>query len=440
MDMTSYFMAKATAGENGGGTGLSIQADYLQNDPAAKDYIKNRPFYSEGEKTEIVVDREIIPLQEVEFSAENAPEGCLIALCTTSTVSAPAILSKSLNLTIDGTTYSVSTTRIGKGSAFGNLGLIGEGEATSDPFVGMIGLNDEGAVEFVIAYQTTETTHTIGLSYVGDTAPIIEEGIYPFENINGAIQHRFTNLWEACVEVDGVYNLTFDSEVYEGLSWLYHDNSGCFYLGNLSIANMGDDTEEKYILFRVVEDDGSVMLSMGTSYEAGDYTVSLEKVLPTTTVTTEVLHKIDPKFIPTPDYAQNDPKGEGYIKNRPFYGQIEKKIVEIPPSQAEMNILNSTIGLVAGEKYLFFSEEPTNLHDSDAFCEVQAETMSLEDAGIEGEINVIEFYEDDLQIIIYDKITIDADGNMEIGEGALYIVKVEDTPLNAPIWIKELFD
>lgn len=136
------------------------------------------------------------------------------------------------------------------------------------------------------------------------------------------------------------------------------------------------------------------------------------------------------------DYLQNDPTAKDYIKNRPFYGQIEKKIVEIPPSQAEMNILNSTIGLVAGEKYLFFSEEPTNLHDSDAFCEVQAETMSLENAGIEGEINVIEFYEDDLQIIIYDKITIDADGNMGIGEGALYIVMVEGTPLNAPIWIK----
>jgi hypothetical protein len=137
-----------------------------------------------------------------------------------------------------------------------------------------------------------------------------------------------------------------------------------------------------------------------------------------------------------PDYLQDDPAAKDYIKNRPFYGQTEEKIVEIPPSPAEINILDSTIGLVAGEKYLFFLEKPTDLHDSEAFCELQAETMSLEDAGIEGEINVIEFYEDGLQIIIYDKITIDADGNMGIGEGAIYSVIVENTRLNAPIWIK----
>jgi hypothetical protein len=137
-----------------------------------------------------------------------------------------------------------------------------------------------------------------------------------------------------------------------------------------------------------------------------------------------------------PDYLQDDPAAKDYIKNRPFYGQTEEKIVEIPSSPAEINILDSTIGLVAGEKYLFFLKEPTKLPDSEAFCESQAETMSLEEAGIEGEINVIEFYEDGSEIIIYDKITIDADGNMGIGEGALYMVIVEGTLLNAPIWIK----
>lgn len=43
MDMLSYFLGNI-ANENSGG-GVSVQADYNQNNPNAADYIKNRPFY-----------------------------------------------------------------------------------------------------------------------------------------------------------------------------------------------------------------------------------------------------------------------------------------------------------------------------------------------------------------------------------------------------------
>jgi len=44
-----------------------------------------------------------------------------------------------------------------------------------------------------------------------------------------------------------------------------------------------------------------------------------------------------PFFAPTstPDYNQNDPEGEGYIKNRPFYSDYEIKKVIIPEIEPE---------------------------------------------------------------------------------------------------------
>jgi hypothetical protein len=54
MDMTSYFLGKI-ANENSGGGGVSVQADYNQNNPDAADYIKNRPFYSHVEEDIIFI-------------------------------------------------------------------------------------------------------------------------------------------------------------------------------------------------------------------------------------------------------------------------------------------------------------------------------------------------------------------------------------------------
>lgn len=57
MDMTAYFLGKiASEGQGSGGSGgPSIQPDYLQNDPAAADYIKNRPFYEITEEKTITL-------------------------------------------------------------------------------------------------------------------------------------------------------------------------------------------------------------------------------------------------------------------------------------------------------------------------------------------------------------------------------------------------
>lgn len=301
MDMTAYFLGKVASDASGGG---SVQPDYLQNDPTAKDYIKNRPFYSEI--TNEIDTNIIIPLQEVEgVTFDGMPEGYLAfildELDSDLVKKLASIVDKGqYNLTIDGTTEQITTVYDSGagGFLFGNLSIIGIGDDTGETYIGMIDVqyNDHdgysGTVTLVL--QTTETTHTIGLSYIGDVVPIIVEDTYSFKKIEGNTAYYFTNMWEASFEGDNVYNLTFDDESYEGLSWIYHEDSKLDYLGNLSIVGIGDDTGEKCLLGRILQGDGRVALAMITSCEAGDYTVSLEKSL---VKTSEIIHKINSKYL-----------------------------------------------------------------------------------------------------------------------------------------------
>lgn len=63
MDMTAYFLGKiASEGQGSGGGGSSVQSDYLQNDPNAADYIKNRPFYIETKKIQKTLEASEAPV------------------------------------------------------------------------------------------------------------------------------------------------------------------------------------------------------------------------------------------------------------------------------------------------------------------------------------------------------------------------------------------
>ena len=338
MDMTALYFGKAMSDASGGGS--AVQSDYLQNDSSAKDYIKNRPFYSEI-TTEIDTNI-IIPSQEVE--GETLDEGfegymffSLNELDSDSIKKMASITNKGqYNLTIDGKPEHISTVyNPGRGSfLFGDLSILGIGDSTGEPYTGEIAVEyderDGYIGNFELVFQTTETTHTIGLSHIGDVVPIIAKDTYSFETIEGSTGHYFTNMWEASFEGDNVYNLTFDDESYEGLSWVHHKGSGVDCLGNLSIAGIGVDTKEKCLLVKEPQDNGSVELAIITSCEAGNYTVSLEKSL---VKTIETIHKMDSKYIDTP-YTE-DAAGNAifekdiYINNETSVSQSFKQITEI---------------------------------------------------------------------------------------------------------------
>ena len=356
MDMTALFFGKAMSDASGGGG--SVQPDYLQNDPTAKDYIKNRPFYSEI-TTEIDTNI-IIPSQEVEGEIlDDMPEGylgfILDELDSDLVKKLASIVDKGqYNLTIDGTTEQITTTFNSDTECFffGNLSILGIGDDTGEAYIGAIDVqyndHDGLSASFILVSQTTETTHTIGLSHISDVVPIIAKDTYSFEAMGDGAGRYFTNIGEASFEGDNVYNLTFDDESYESLSWIYHEDSELDYLGNPSITGMGDDTGEKCLLVRIPEDDGSVTLLMATSCEAGDYIVSLEKSL---VKTIETIHKIDNKYLDIDievPYTEDD-KGnvifeeDIYIYHSTSIGKIRNSVESL---EASVESLETSIGTV----------------------------------------------------------------------------------------------
>ena len=137
----------------GGGSSVSTP-DWNQNDETASDYIKNRPFYT-GDPAET----EIIPATTVAFQ-EN--EGRMAATWP-----------ESFDL-VDGQTYTVSwdgTDHVCDGTLFngipilGNLGILGAGPDTGEPFI----FYNQG--QWFVASKESATEHVIGIKTV--TIPIV---------------------------------------------------------------------------------------------------------------------------------------------------------------------------------------------------------------------------------------------------------------------------
>lgn len=63
--LTTGEMLTVFRSTSAGGTGVSVQPDYAQNDSTASDYIKNRPFYSEIEST--ILENTSIELDDTGF-------------------------------------------------------------------------------------------------------------------------------------------------------------------------------------------------------------------------------------------------------------------------------------------------------------------------------------------------------------------------------------
>jgi hypothetical protein len=111
-------------------------------------------------------------------------------------------------------------------------------------------------------------------------------------------------------EEGSLFKLTFNDYSVEYAVWKY-DKDGIAYMGNLGLLG-SDNTEETYLIVNL---DG-LQLILLTSLELDNYKVSLEKVFPSTP--TEIIHKIDGKFLTQADWDQNDETKVDYIKNKPI--------------------------------------------------------------------------------------------------------------------------
>lgn len=139
----------------------SIQPDWNQNDPTAKDYVKNRPFYTGDSVETVLVEESTVPF------AEN--HGLYVAEFP-SPVS--ATVGETYKVYWDGTVYECTCVDFDNKPGIGNLSIAGVGSDTGEPFVMQV-INGRG---IIIATKDTSASHTFSISgFVQEVVKIDEK-------------------------------------------------------------------------------------------------------------------------------------------------------------------------------------------------------------------------------------------------------------------------
>ena len=147
----------------GGNTGSQsgVQSDWNQNDEAAPDYVKNRPFYT--------YDAETVIVEESTVSFADSPDGFYGAEFQ-STFSATG--GEIYKVYWDGTAYECACVILSNKPRIGNLSITGDGSDTGEPFY-MTVINGKG---IMIATTDTSASHTISISgFVQEVVKIDEK-------------------------------------------------------------------------------------------------------------------------------------------------------------------------------------------------------------------------------------------------------------------------
>ena len=324
--------------------------------------LENKPFYSE-----IVTDvnRDIIPSQEVEF-VDFGVDGFSLAQILLDSID--VVEGGQYNLKIDEQECPIviaAHTDIGLPGFelfCGNLSLLnsflGVNLAdTGENYCGFFGIS-EGSPCLGIIYQTTTPIHTIELSYAGDVAPIITEGTYTF-NEQGQDGISICN-WNSVVNANFIFqegdmfNLIFDGQTYENITC--RTIEGDCYLGSTGVLGVPDGPEENYFI-TTYNDHNESTISILTSLPVGDYKVSLERVLPSTT--TEIVHKIDSKYLDMDIPYTEDGEGnivfenDVYINGSTSVSDIEENLIKTKTDvfnlQTETNTIKTNVSTLQGD-------------------------------------------------------------------------------------------
>lgn len=154
------------------GGGDVTTPDWNQNDATASDYIKNRPFYT-GDS----VKTEIIPATTVTFSKMDG------LMSATWPESFDLVEGKTYTVSWDGTDY-VCTGILFNGAApiLGNLGILGVGDDTGEPFIFM------NQRQWLVGSTESATEHIIGISeYAAQIVQIDEKYLPEATNVTSGI-------------------------------------------------------------------------------------------------------------------------------------------------------------------------------------------------------------------------------------------------------------
>lgn len=161
-DVTTLALAKSYADQHSGGGG-QVQPDWNQNDETAKDYVKNRPFYTETREA-ILVEESTVPF---------ADAGGVYAGQLKSTFE--ATVGETYKVSWDGAAYECTCVLVEDMRIIGNLSIIGDYSDTGEPFL-MTKMNDK---EIQIGTADTSASHTFSISRLVTEVVKIDEKYLP---------------------------------------------------------------------------------------------------------------------------------------------------------------------------------------------------------------------------------------------------------------------
>ena len=164
----------------------SHRGNWEQNDPTADDYIKNRPFYTDG-YTKII--------KEITFTAPESYYWC-----------SPFVFElkegEAYNVTWNGKEYECIVKLDGEYAYIGNLGMMGEGVNTGEPFFFFYLDYGDGDIEYALVVKNAGT-HTVSVSkqnvvkidskYLDIQIPEVPEGASIGVKGAGAYAEAFNN-------------------------------------------------------------------------------------------------------------------------------------------------------------------------------------------------------------------------------------------------------
>ena len=163
-DVTTLALAKSYADQHGGGGG-QVQPDWNQNDSTAKDYVKNRPFYTGDPVETVLVEESTVPFADTGrgFYMAEFPS------------TFEATVGETYKVYWDGTAYECTCAIFNSMLSIGNLSLAGVGSDTGEPFV----MRVENGKRILIATPDTSASHTFSISRLFSGVVKIDEKYLP---------------------------------------------------------------------------------------------------------------------------------------------------------------------------------------------------------------------------------------------------------------------
>ena len=219
------------------------QVDYNQNDPAAADYIKNRPFYEE----ETIVTKELIN----ESISEDVHEWSVDTGFSEKDI---------FDITLNGVEYSGLACRIseGDGYCYGNLALIELGDDTGEPFVFVCGIYEgtsicgimttidvAGGVPIIITRHGVDINiKQLDEKYIPDSIARVEDLDRQQKEIDGKVVIAAFNITEANTTIDlnsleGVTQIDWGDDVINNRLSHNYANTGTYKCKIYGVTSIG---------------------------------------------------------------------------------------------------------------------------------------------------------------------------------------------------------